>query len=62
MTTKHRRNKLDDCLNCIYFREKCNGSNMYEPKLSARGVLRCETQKENMTAEEIDTFIDGELK
>lgn len=54
---KTNRQKIDDCYNCIYYREKCDGNNMYKPETSAWGVVRCKTQKENMTAKEIDEYI-----
>lgn len=54
---KPLRQKINDCYDCIYYQDKCDGNNMYEPETSARGVVRCKTQKENMTAEEIDRFV-----
>ena len=49
--------KIDDCHNCVYYRQSCNGRKMYKEKISARGFVRCANQKTTMTEAEIEAAI-----
>ena len=63
MSTKRPRTKLDDCTDCILYKEQCNGVNLYDEKISERGARRCLNRKSDMTPDEIDEFMKtGELK
>lgn len=57
MNTKHHRTKQDDCLDCVSYREKCNGTNFFKERISGRGVVRCANQVKSMTPDEVEAFI-----
>jgi len=54
---KQPRTKQSDCLDCVWYRQTCDGYNLYDPQMSKWGRMLCANKKENMSAEEVDDFL-----